>query len=97
MNTPKIEKVKAGIEKTKAKILDFQARLRALERQKTELENDQIVALVRSEKISDAELAALMKSLRREEPDNAPDTAEAPASSKLIRMEETRNANFDDN
>jgi hypothetical protein len=97
MTTPKIEKVKAGIDKTKAKILEFQAKLRALERQKTELENEQIVALVRSEKISDAELDVLMKSLRREESDAVPIPAIAPVSGKSTRMEETHNANFDEN
>jgi septal ring factor EnvC (AmiA/AmiB activator) len=91
MDNPKIEKVKAEIEKTKAKISEFQAKLRVLERQKTDLENERIVALVRGERISDAELSALMKSLRREEP------AEAAASEKPIRLEETRNANFDEN
>ena len=56
MTNPKIEKVKTEIEKTKAKIAEYQSKLRGLERQKTEFENEQIVALVRSEKISDAEL-----------------------------------------
>ena len=91
MTNPRIEKVKTEIEKTKAKISEFQAKLRELEREKTRLENEQIVALVRSEKISDAELTALMKSLRRDEP------AEVAVSDKSTRLEETRNANFDEN
>jgi len=64
MTNPKIEKTKAEIEKTKVKISEYMSKLRALERLKTSLENEQIVALVRSEKISDAELSALMDSLR---------------------------------
>ena len=64
MPNPKIEKTKAEIEKTKTKISEYISRLRALERQKTSLENADIVALVRSEKISDAELSALMNTLR---------------------------------
>jgi len=91
MTNPKIEKVKAEIDKTKAKISEFQAKLRALERQKTDLENEQIVALVRSERISDAELSALMKSLHREE------SAEVRVSERITRQEEPRNANFDEN
>lgn len=79
MNNPKIEKVKTEIEKAKAKILEAQAKLRALERQKTELENEQIVAIVRSERISDAELSALLQSFQKKET--------KPASSKAIVSE----------
>jgi flagellar biosynthesis chaperone FliJ len=68
MDNPRIEKVKAEIEKTKAKINEYQAKLRALERQKVELENERIVALVRGEKISDAELDMFMQSLRKGKP-----------------------------
>jgi len=72
MNNPKIDKVNLEIEKTKAKISEFQTKLRGLERQKTDLEDAQIVALVRSERISDAELTALMASLRSNGKDAAP-------------------------
>jgi len=92
MTNPRIEKVKTEIEKTKAKISEFTAKLRALERQKTDLENEQIVALVRREKISDAELSTLMKSLRR-----TPDAAEITASEKITEQEDTQNANFHEN
>ena len=64
MTTPKIEKVKVEIEKAKARIAESQARLRTLERQKTELENERIVALVRSERVGDADLADLMRSFK---------------------------------
>ena len=94
MQNPKIIKVKAEIEKTKAKISEHQAKLRVLEKQKTEIENEQIVALVRSEKISDAELSALMKSIRGVEPDAAP--AEAAVPDKPKRQEELLNANIDE-
>ena len=67
MTNPKIEKVKSDIEKTKSKISAHQAKLRDLEREKTRLENAQIVALVRSEKISDAQLSTLMDSIRKED------------------------------
>jgi hypothetical protein len=64
MDNPKINKVSDDIEKIKAKITELQGKLRKLEQQKTMLENDQIVALVRSNKISDAELGELMRSIR---------------------------------
>ena len=64
MENSKIDKVKIEIEKTKIRILGYQARLRDLEKQKTRLENEQIVTIVRCEKISDSELSALMASFR---------------------------------
>ena len=44
---PRIQKLADEIEKTKRKLADYQTRLRDLERQKTELENADIVAMVR--------------------------------------------------
>jgi hypothetical protein len=44
----KVKKIIGEIDKTKAKIVDYQGRLRELERQKTELENADIVAMARS-------------------------------------------------
>ena len=68
MSSTKLEKVKAELAKTKDKIVRLQSRQRELERQKTALENTQIVALVRSERISDDDLAALMESIRKDKP-----------------------------
>lgn len=45
---PKIEKLEKEIDKTKNKIAEMQARLRDLEKQKTELENTDYVAIARS-------------------------------------------------
>ena len=87
MTDPKIEKVNKAIDKTKAIIQDYQKKLRDLEREKIRLENQRIVALVRGEKISDAELNALMQSLRKEEPTPAEESAEIKS-----RLEETRDA-----
>ena len=63
MNT-KITKVCAEIEKTKAKISEYNSRQRELEKQKTELENTEIVELVRGVEASPAELAAFIKAFR---------------------------------
>jgi DNA-binding transcriptional regulator YhcF (GntR family) len=60
----KIERVCKEIEKTKGKISEQQARLRELEKQKTELENVEIVDTVRGMDISFSDLAELLKSVR---------------------------------
>lgn len=60
----KIERVKKEIDKTKEKISEFQARLRELEKQKTEFENMEIVEAVRGMDISLADLAVLLKTAK---------------------------------
>ncbi len=60
----KIERVNKGIDKTKEKINEFQARLRELEKQKTELENTEIVEAVRGTNIPLDDLPAVIKALR---------------------------------
>ena len=56
---PKIIKANAAIEKTKEQIVELQTKLKDLEKQKTELENQEIVALFRSEKLNEDMLAVL--------------------------------------
>ena len=60
----KIERVIKDIDKTKEKVSEFQAKLKELERQKTELENTEIVEAVRGMDISFADLAELLKAAR---------------------------------
>jgi len=60
LNT-KIQRISNEIAKTKVKIQEQQARLRDLERQKTEIENLEIVNAVRAMNISFAELAELLR------------------------------------
>lgn len=62
----KIERVSKDIEKTKEKIDEFQARLRDLEKQKTELENIEIVEAVRGTDIPLADLASVLKAFREQ-------------------------------
>lgn len=83
MTNPKLEKVKADIEKVKARITDYQGKLRDLERKKTDLENEDIVALVRREKITDAELNALLRTIRKDDPAIA-----IPAENKITAKKE---------
>ena len=58
---PKIEKLKKEIEKTEGKIADMQDNIRDLEKQKTELENTDYVAVARSFKLTPQELAEFLK------------------------------------
>ena len=59
---PKIEKLEKEIDKTKNKIAEMQARLRDLEKQKTELENTDYVAIARSFHLTPQQLAEFLKS-----------------------------------
>ena len=60
----KIERVGREIDRTKAKISEQQARLRELERQRAELENLEIVDIVRGKNISFTELAQMLEDMR---------------------------------
>ena len=60
MAMSKIERIDKEIQKTREKITEYQNRLRGLEAQKTEAENLQIIALVRSMRVTPAELTALL-------------------------------------
>lgn len=60
----KLQKVLSEIDKTKDKIAVQQARLRELEQQKTELENLEIVGMVRGLSVAPEELAAFIKAFR---------------------------------
>jgi hypothetical protein len=63
---PKIERVIKDIDKTKEKITEFQSRLRELEKQKTELENIEIVEAVRGMDIPLNDLPTILKALREQ-------------------------------
>jgi DNA-binding transcriptional regulator YiaG len=67
MTNPKIEKVKTAIARTKDIIADQQNKLRDLEKQKIQLENEEIVAMFRREKLNEDEFAALLRSGREAE------------------------------
>ena len=71
----KIERVMKDIDKTKEKINEQQTRLRELEKQKTELENIEIVEAVRGMAISFDELAELVKAARATSGQNVPKSA----------------------
>lgn len=63
----KLERIIAEIEKTKETISKQQGKLRELEAQKTEVENLQIVQMVRALRMTPAELSTFLQG----KPDNA--------------------------
>ena len=58
---PKIKKIDNEYEKNAAKITELQARQKELEKQRTELENLDIIGLVRGVGLTPQQLAALIK------------------------------------
>ena len=60
----KLAKLQMEIDKTKQKISEQQTKLRELEHQKTEIENTEIVELVRSMKMNTSELSTFLKAYR---------------------------------
>ena len=84
----KLERIIAEIEKTKETISKQQGRLRELEAQKTEVENLQIVQMVRALRMTPAELSNFLHG----KPDNAAATDTVTADSRLFsRQEDTEN------
>ena len=94
MRLPKLEKVESDIADTKARIADYQTKLRDLEKLKVLVENDRMIKVLRAENISDADLGALMESFRKGKTNNEP--AEVRASDReKQRQEETHDAKID--
>ena len=60
----KLTKLQMEIDKIKQKISEQQTRLHELEQQKTEIENTEIVELVRSMKMNTSELSTFLKAHR---------------------------------
>ncbi len=60
MATTKLDRIERDIEKTRAKILEYQKRLKKLEAQKIEEENAQIVQMVKAVHLDGAQLAAFL-------------------------------------
>jgi hypothetical protein len=61
---PKLEKTVREIERARAKIAELQELLPELEKQKTELENTEIVRLVRSASVAPRELAEFLRAVK---------------------------------
>ena len=68
---PRINKIIGDIEKTKAKIAEYNSRLREFERLKTEYENTDIVAMVRSVDLPPAELETFLRAFMEQRKNSA--------------------------
>ena len=64
MAVSKSAKIEAEIEKVKAKIAEQQTKLKELDQRKIEVENSEIVDMVRSMSVSLTELSLLLEKLR---------------------------------
>ena len=60
---PKIKKITAEYDKNAVKIAELQARQKELVRQRTELENEDILELVHSHNLDISQLAALIRNM----------------------------------
>jgi hypothetical protein len=72
---PKIQKTVRELERARTKLAELQALLPELEKQKTELENLEIVRLVRSVNAAPGDLQAFLRTLRGETAAPAPSSA----------------------
>lgn len=79
----KLERIIAEIEKTKETISRQQAKLRELEAQKTEVENLQIVQMVRALRMTPAELSAFLN--------GKPENADIATNNLFSKQEDTEN------
>jgi len=90
--TPKIKKTIVEIAKTNDKIAELQARLKILEQQKISLENEEIIALCRKEKLSEDDLATYIMS-KREAVNNTQTTQIAPLPDAGIYVDKEGGSN----
>jgi hypothetical protein len=79
----KIERTIAAIDVTKEKIAKLQDKLRLLQQQRIELEDDEIIALFRKERLTGCDLAAFIRTIRSDA-----DTEPANATTEPIYEEE---------
>ena len=86
---PKLQKTNREIERTKEKITELQTLLPELERQKTELENTEIVKAVRSACVDPGDIETFLESYRKELRRTAAKPAQAivPAGSEKNNQE----------
>jgi chemotaxis receptor (MCP) glutamine deamidase CheD len=92
ITNPKIEKQQGEIEKTKAKIAGHTAKLREQEKHLRNLEDLEIVAQFRKERMSDENLKILASDVPRHLPKASLPPSDTEVSSESIE-EESQNAN----
>lgn len=84
----KIQKIVTEIEKVKSRIATQQARLRELEQQKTELENTEIVGMVRGLEVTPEELATIIQAIRSGNTGSLPVATQNPEEQEEMDDEE---------
>jgi hypothetical protein len=82
ITNPKIERKKADIARTEAKLVEVRARIKKQKEELTKLEDDEIVAMFRSEIISEDDFAALLRSRRESESANDDADPDSDSSNK---------------
>lgn len=92
----KLDRIVKEIDKTRAKIAEMQARLADLEKQKTEIENMEIINLVRSVNLPHDGLAALIRSYRETGKPPADMAAPTVADAEIDEPEESQEGQYDD-
>ena len=79
---PRIQKITDEIDKLKRKITEYQNRLRDLEKQKVELENNDIVAMVRDVGVPPEQFAEFARIFKERQGCAVPDLAVAVLADK---------------
>ena len=92
ITNPKIEKQKSEIDKTKEKLGEVTAKLREQEKHLRNLEDLEIVAQFRKERMGDENLEALASDVPGKPPKTASSPADTEVSSESIK-EDALNAN----
>ena len=96
ISTSRIEKITDEIEKMKGKITNLQARLRDLERQRTEMENADIIAVVRSMDITPDKLAAFIQMYKEQHNNDGGAVPNLPVTTAVFneKTENVKEANL---
>jgi septal ring factor EnvC (AmiA/AmiB activator) len=94
ITNPKIEKQREEIGRTKDKISELQTKLRDQEKHLRNLEDQEIIAKFRKERMNDENLGAFASDVPRRAPKTAAPPADTEVSNEPIK-EDTRNANIE--
>lgn len=84
---PKLKKMTDEMEKTKAKISELQSRYKDLERQKTELENANIIAMVRGIDVPPDEFAEFVRLFKEQQKTAAVPDMDYPNDKEDVTVE----------
>ena len=86
MATSRRTKIQAEIEKARLKLVEQQARIKELENKNTELENMEIVDIVRGMSIPLDDLAAILQSLKGRDAPARPTSGQVDPKSKTPKI-----------